>query len=77
MGSAMDEDLRGLLTYYGETPDSPEAPKPEDFFGMILSFSSSLQVRPVPYLLSRLCSQLCLSEMCAGSRGCSSEDRGQ
>jgi len=32
-----------LLEYYGETPDSPDSPKPEDFFALILSFSSSLQ----------------------------------
>ncbi|THH10298.1 hypothetical protein EW146_g8409 [Bondarzewia mesenterica] len=43
MGAALDVELRSLLTYYGETPDSPEAPKPEDFFALILSFSSALQ----------------------------------
>lgn len=46
MGTSLESELRSLLAYYGETPDSPEAPKPEDFFGLILSFSSSLQVRP-------------------------------
>lgn len=45
MGMAIDNELKGLLAYYGENPDSPEAPKPEDFFGLIASFSSSLQVR--------------------------------
>jgi diaphanous 1 len=45
MGMAIDKELKGLLAYYGENPDSPEAPKPEDFFGLIASFSSSLQVR--------------------------------
>jgi len=52
MGSAINTDMHNLLEYYGETTDSPEASKPEDFFALILSFSSSLQV--------------CLS--CAGTR---------
>jgi hypothetical protein len=43
MGSALEGELRSLLAYYGENPDSPDAPKPEDFFGLIASFSSSLQ----------------------------------
>lgn len=43
MGAALDIDLRSLLAYYGEAPDSPETPKPEDLFALILSFSSSLQ----------------------------------
>lgn len=46
MASTVESDLRSLLEYYGEAPDSPEAPKPEDFFGLVLSFSSSLQVSP-------------------------------
>lgn len=45
MGHALEGDLKALLAYYGEDPTSPEAPKPEDFFGLVLSFSSSLQVR--------------------------------
>lgn len=44
LGAALESDLRNLLVYYGETPDSPDSPKPEDFFALILSFSSSLQV---------------------------------
>ena len=44
LGSALESDLKNLLEYYGETPDSPDSPKPEDFFALILSFSSSLQV---------------------------------
>lgn len=44
MGTALSKELRSLLTYFGENPDSPEAPKLEDFFGLIASFSSSLQV---------------------------------
>jgi len=43
LGSVLEADLKNLLEYYGETPDSPDSPKPEDFFAMILSFSSSLQ----------------------------------
>ncbi len=45
LGAALETDLRNLLVYYGESPDSPDSPKPEDFFALILSFSSSLQVR--------------------------------
>jgi len=44
MGNMIEGELRSLLTYYGENPDSSDAPKPEDFFGLIASFSSSLQV---------------------------------
>jgi len=43
LGSALEADLKNLLEYYGETPDSPDSPKPEDFFALILTFSSSLQ----------------------------------
>lgn len=43
MSASLEGELRSLLAFFGENPDSPEAPKPEDFFGMILSFSSSLQ----------------------------------
>ena len=45
MASQVEYDLRSLLAYYGENPESTEAPKPEDFFGLILSFSSALQVK--------------------------------
>ena len=44
MGQSLDTELKSLLIYYGENPDSPEAPKPEDFFNLILTFSSSLRV---------------------------------
>ncbi len=55
MGQSLEGDLHSLLAYYGENPDTPDAPKPEDFFGLILSFSSSLQViispiSPIPLL---------------------------
>lgn len=44
MSTTVDKELKSLLSYYGENPESPEAPKPEDFFGLVASFSSSLQV---------------------------------
>jgi diaphanous 1 len=44
MAAALENDLKSLLTYFGENPSSPEAPKPEDFFALVCSFSSSLQV---------------------------------
>jgi hypothetical protein len=50
LGAALEADLRNLLVYYGEIPDSPDSPKPEDFFALILSFSSSLRVRYRPCL---------------------------
>jgi diaphanous 1 len=50
MGASVEEELQSLLVYYGERPDSPEAPKPEDFFGLISSFASSLQVGLMSYL---------------------------
>jgi len=48
MNNSLDGELRSLLTYFGEDPDSPEAPKLEDFFGLILSFSLALQVISPP-----------------------------
>lgn len=44
MGEALDADLRTLLMYYGEVAEGPDARRPEDFFGLVLSFSSALQV---------------------------------
>jgi hypothetical protein len=46
MASALESEIQNLLAYYGEAVDTTEALKPEDFFGMILSFSASLQVSP-------------------------------
>ncbi|TCD69991.1 hypothetical protein EIP91_005241 [Steccherinum ochraceum] len=43
MSLSLDAELKSLLTFYGEMAEGPEATKPEDFFSMILSFSSSLQ----------------------------------
>jgi len=37
----LDNELQQMLIYYGEDPNST---KPEDFFGLIVSFSSSLIV---------------------------------
>lgn len=51
LGSALEADLKNLLEYYGETPDSPDSPKPEDFFALILSFSASLQVTNFSFLV--------------------------
>lgn len=45
MAAVVETDLRALFSYYGEDLDSQEGPNPDDFFGMICSFSSSLQVR--------------------------------
>ncbi|KAF8138924.1 hypothetical protein EV363DRAFT_1315171 [Boletus edulis] len=41
--ASVENDLRSVYSYYGESFDSPDSLKPEDFFGMICSFSSSLQ----------------------------------
>ncbi len=43
MGGALGKEVHSLLVYYGENPDSPEAPKPEDFFNW--SFLSLLHCR--------------------------------
>jgi len=43
MGNMIQEELRSLLIYYGENPDSSDAPKPDDLFGLVATFSSSLQ----------------------------------
>ncbi|KAH0840265.1 hypothetical protein J3R83DRAFT_1272 [Lanmaoa asiatica] len=43
LAASVENDLRSLFSYYGESFDSPNSPKSDDFFGMICSFSSSLQ----------------------------------
>ena len=43
-GDALNSELKELLDYFGEASDGPEGTKPEDFFKLILSFSSALQV---------------------------------
>jgi len=44
MASALESELRSVFLYYGESTETAEGMKLEDFFGMILSFSTSLQV---------------------------------
>lgn len=44
MASALESELRSLFLYYGEPTELAEGIKAEDFFGMISSFSTSLQV---------------------------------
>ena len=44
MMDSLDSELKSLLSFYGEVAEGPEASKPEEFFGLILSFSASLQV---------------------------------
>ena len=39
--SAIESELRDLFTYFGE---DPAATKPEDFFGLVVSFASSVHV---------------------------------
>jgi len=43
MASALELELRSLFLYYGESAEIAEGMKAEDFFGMISSFSTSLQ----------------------------------
>jgi len=43
MTASVENDLNSLFSYYGESYDSPDSLKAEDLFGMICSFSSSLQ----------------------------------
>jgi hypothetical protein len=40
----METELQDLLAYYGQAADS-ESSKPEDFFGLVMSFSIALRVR--------------------------------
>ena len=44
MATSLDAELKSLLAFYGEDPSSSEAPKPEELFGLVMTFSSSLQV---------------------------------
>ncbi|EIW76318.1 hypothetical protein CONPUDRAFT_139713 [Coniophora puteana RWD-64-598 SS2] len=43
MMDAVEGDLRSLLAYYGESGDPSDGIKPEDFFGIVCSFSTTLQ----------------------------------
>ncbi|KAG8832027.1 hypothetical protein FRC18_005585 [Serendipita sp. 400] len=42
-GNALDLGLKQMLSYFGEATDSADSIKPEDFFNLIISFSSALQ----------------------------------
>ena len=42
-GQALDSELKSLMAYYGESTEGSDATKPEDFFGVIMTFSSALQ----------------------------------
>ena len=44
MATALESELRSLFVYYGESTETAEGMKAEDFFRMILSFATSLQV---------------------------------
>lgn len=35
LGKKVNEDLSGVLAYFGETTEGPEATRPEDFFGSV------------------------------------------
>lgn len=43
MSGALDRELSSLLSYFGEQPDAQDAPKPEDLFALVLTFSAALQ----------------------------------
>ena len=46
MNRVVEAELKGLLAYFGEARVSEsEGTKPEDFFSLIVSFSTSLRVR--------------------------------
>jgi len=42
-GQALDSELKSLMAYYGESTEGSDVTKPEDIFGMVMSFSSALQ----------------------------------
>jgi len=42
-GQALESELKSLMAYYGESTEGSDATKPEDFFGVIMTFSSALQ----------------------------------
>lgn len=69
MGDSLDKELRTLLLYYGEVADGPDARRPEDLFGMILSFSSSLQVRCPASAIVAVMANI-LEEMYSGDPRC-------
>ncbi len=42
-GQALESELKSLMAYYGESTEGSDATKPEDIFGVIMTFSSALQ----------------------------------
>lgn len=42
-GQALDNELKSVMAYYGESVEGSDATRPEDVFGMIMTFSSALQ----------------------------------
>lgn len=44
MSNSVEVSMRDLLSYFGEATGA-DGMKPEDFFGLILTFSSDLQVQ--------------------------------
>lgn len=42
-GDSLNTELKGLLVYFGEASNGSESTKPEDFFNLVISFSSALQ----------------------------------
>jgi len=42
MCKTVENDLHSLLQYYGENPESFESTKPEDFFALVMAFSTAL-----------------------------------
>ncbi len=78
MTASVEAELKNLLAYFGEKTDTPEATKPEDFFALILSFSSSLQVRSGSFtVVQRINVDHESSESCTGSSRRRRESRAQ
>ena len=74
MATALDNELRSLLSFYGENPEAQDAPKPEEFFSLILSFSSSLQVRLIGQALFIVL--MSFAESRTGCARCGREEQG-
>ena len=68
MSTSLESELNSMLVFFGEKPESPEAPKPEDFFGMILSFSSVLQVGSTRDISSPSCAHFATESRVRGPR---------
>ena len=44
MSKAADDEVKKTLQYFGESTGGSETVRPEDFFGLVMSFSTDLQV---------------------------------